>query len=390
MIVNLIRYPRVALFTDCFEEFDGETRTSAQLDRFARQHGLPLLTIHSGSGSSFERNGESRYLQLERSRAAFALDGGRHFDPFLVRAHSKIRQVLDDFRPEVIHVNGPGDAGLLGLYFSRVLGIPMAASWHTNVSPPVTGRGFPYLLKQFYRRAQVVLAPNEDLASMLFQIVRKPVHLVRRGIDSSLFSSSKRLYADGICRIGFAGKLCTEKNVRFLFDLEQALRRKVARPFRFLIVGEGSERSWLESNLRNAEFTGELQGEALARAYGRMDIFAFPSETDTFGSAVLQAMASGTPAVVMCKGGSRFFVEHNVSGFVCSDRDQFIQSVASLLANRELRRRMAFESCVHARRWSWDSICEATYRAYRVAVRSMPPLAPTKLHAPPPTPCPAI
>jgi hypothetical protein len=46
--------------------------------------------------------------------------------------------------------------------------------------------------------------------------------------------------------------------------------------FRFLIVGQGAEQSWLKANLRKADFTGVLKGEALARAYANMDAFHFP------------------------------------------------------------------------------------------------------------------
>jgi phosphatidylinositol alpha 1,6-mannosyltransferase len=386
--VNLTWYPRVAVFTDCFEDFDAESRTSTELDKFARHHGLPFLTIRSGSCGALERHGESRYLGLERSRLVVGLKDDSRFDPFLFRHHSRIRRVLEDFRPDVIHVTGPGDAGLLGLYFSRALGVPMAASWHAAANR-LLGSGSHYFLRQFYRQAQVLLAPNEEMVQTLRRLIDRPAYLMRRGIDGSLFSSSKRLYADGICRIGFAGKLSPDKNVRFLVELERALRRKVTRPFRFLIVGEGSERSWLETNLRNADFAGPLQGELLARAYARMDIFAFPSETETFGDPVLQAMASGAPAVVMSGGAARFLVMHGVSGFVSSGPDDFIRFVVSLLSNRELRRRMAIEACVQSRRWSWASICESVYRAYRFAVRSAPPLTPTNLSTPP-SPCPAM
>ena len=99
--VNLDRYPRVALFTDCFEESDRMSRTSRQLDEFASRNGLPFLTIHSGATNNFERIAESRYLRLERSRIAFRFDGELFFDPLLLRHYSTVREVLADFRAVV-------------------------------------------------------------------------------------------------------------------------------------------------------------------------------------------------------------------------------------------------------------------------------------------------
>ena len=60
-----------------------------------------------------------------------------------------------------------------------------------------------------------------------------------------------------------------------------------------------------------------------------MDLFAFFSETDTFGNVVLEALASGVPAVVTDKGGPKFIVEHERCGFVCGSDEEFIASGAA-------------------------------------------------------------
>jgi glycosyltransferase involved in cell wall biosynthesis len=48
---------------------------------------------------------------------------------------------------------------------------------------------------------------------------------------------------------------------------------------------------------------GALRGTVLAQAYADMDVLVFPSHTDTFGNVVLEALASGVPAVVTLDGG---------------------------------------------------------------------------------------
>jgi hypothetical protein len=106
------------------------------------------------------------------------------------------------------------------------------------------------------------------------------------------------------------------------------------RDFRFQISGSGSERAWLERHLPRAEFTGVLSGEALAAAYANMDVFAFPSHTDTFGNVVQEALASGVPAVVTASGGPRFIVRDGVSGFVAESDDDFCEPCAARWAVR--------------------------------------------------------
>jgi glycosyltransferase involved in cell wall biosynthesis len=61
-------------------------------------------------------------------------------------------------------------------------------------------------------------------------------------------------------------------------------------------------------------FTGVLRGEQLSRAYASADVFVFPSLTDTFGNAVLEAHASGLPAIVSDRGGPPEIVASHGSG----------------------------------------------------------------------------
>ncbi len=81
--------------------------------------------------------------------------------------------------------------------------------------------------------------------------------------------------------------------------------------------------------MRQAEFTGVLTGPELARTFANFDMLAFPSETDTFGLVVLEAFASGVPAVVTDRGGPQFTVRHGSSGYVARDFEEFVAYTAS-------------------------------------------------------------
>ncbi|HEX4999105.1 MAG TPA: glycosyltransferase [Terriglobia bacterium] len=148
---------------------------------------------------------------------------------------------------------------------------------------------------------------------------------------------------------------------------EEELRRRTDAPFRFLIVGDGTERPWLEANLSNADFTGVLTGEALAEAYGGMDVFVFPSETETFGNVVLEPPASGVPAIVTSAVLS-FIIQHGVSGFAANGPAEFADCVLQLVSSPQLRERMALAARARSEEWSWEAMMDAMYRAYRRAI----------------------
>jgi phosphatidylinositol alpha 1,6-mannosyltransferase len=102
--------------------------------------------------------------------------------------------------------------------------------------------------------------------------------------------------------------------VALLARVERELAAMGVGGVNFLIVGHGSEEASLRRDLKEADFAGVLRGAALARAYANMDVLVFPSHTDTFGNVVLEALASGVPAVVTPDGGPKFIVRDGETG----------------------------------------------------------------------------
>lgn len=157
---------------------------------------------------------------------------------------------------------------------------------------------------RFYKLAEVLFAPNVDLCRFLEKSTGRHCALMPRGVDTIVFSPEyqDRSGTDEPFVLGFCGRLSIEKNVFLLTRIRTELIARGITNFRFLIVGHGKEEGPLRQQLPNAEFTGVLRGNDLARAYANMDLFVFPSHTDTFGNVVLEALASGVPAVVTPDG----------------------------------------------------------------------------------------
>lgn len=382
--------PRVAFFTDTFHEINGVALTSRQLTDFARSRGVPFLCVRGSSETREFSEGQLIELELKRGPLAFALDKGLHHDPVLWRLSGRVADALERFKPDIIHVVSPGDVSEIGVFMARKMGIPLAISWHTNLHEfgamrlertlswmPDDARkrliGFSEaqmlnMVLLFYGLGNVLYAPNDELVEMLRQRTAKPVFLMKRGIDTSLFYPGRRTVSDSTLRLGYVGRLTPEKNVRFLRDLEVGIRQAGVPDFRLLVVGDGSETEWLKSNLQTADLPGILRGEALAEAYSNMDAFVFPSRTDTFGNVVLEAFASGVPAIVTNSGGPKFIVHQGHSGFVAQSDADFIARTAQLLRDADLRRSMSSNALEQARGESWNSVFEKVYEGYKVGI----------------------
>ena len=382
------RQPRVAYFPDSFHEVNGVAHTSRHFEAFVRRRGLPFLCVRAGDrAQAITEDGSLWTLELPRGFLSFALEKDLRFDPAFLRHIPLIGEVLKRFQPDLIHITGPSEVGMLGAWLAHHLRLPLAASWHTNVHEYAARRSewFLRLLPQrhsaaagqkiedlsmavaarFYSAARVLFAPNPELCALLERTTGRSCRLMPRGVDAELFHPAKRRRKseDDGAVLGFVGRLSVEKNIALLVAVQQELERMGQTNFRFLIVGHGNEEAWLRERLPRAEFTGVLKGEALAEAYANMDLFVFPSHTDTFGNVVLEALASGVPAIVTPDGGPATIVRDSETGRVVPDA-KFADAIAGALADPARHAQMRLAARSYALTMSWDSVFEGVYAAY--------------------------
>ena len=391
--------PRVAYFPDSFHEVNGVAHTSRHFEAFARRRGLPFLCVRAGERTqAIIEEGSVSTLELPRGFLSFALEKDLRFDPAFLRHIPLIGEVQERFQPDLIHITGPSEVGMLGAGLAHHLGLPLAASWHTNVHEYAARRSGWFLrllpkrqsaateqkiedlallaAARFYSVARVLFAPNPELCALLERATGRSCHLMPRGVDAELFHPAKRrrLPEDRAFILGFVGRLSVEKNVALLVQIQQELERMGLTNFRFLIVGHGAEQDWLRERLPRAEFSGVLKGEALSAAYAKMDLFVFPSHTDTFGNVVLEALASGVPAIVTPDGGPRTIVRDGETGRIARD-EEFAAAIAGILADPARHARMRLAARAYALTASWDAVFEGVYAGYETL------LAPSELAA---------
>ncbi len=388
--------PRVALFCETYHEINGVALTARQLVAYAKRQNLPLLAIHGGKQPGIHDEGNVRRIELSRSWLSVRIESDLRFDFAFSRYVGRIRNELLEFRPDVIHITSPGELGELGVYLSRKLNIPLVASWHTNfhqfaarrlqkimgflpagITRPTVAwsqlQGLRVLL-WFYGFAKVTLAPTPPQVDWLEKALGRPSFLMPRGVDPEQFNPKHRTANDGSLRLGFVGRVTPEKGVRLFRKIEQALVASGLNSFRIVIVGDGSEVGWLKRRLKHAEFTGVLRGEELARAYANMDLFVFPSKTDTFGNVVQEAASSAVASVVTNEGGPRHLVIDGETGYVSGSDTDFIRRVVELAHNRNLLQRMGTAARERMAGISWDAAFEKTYAAYRYCLPESSPV----------------
>jgi phosphatidylinositol alpha 1,6-mannosyltransferase len=383
--------PRVAYFPDSFHEVNGVAHTSRNFAAYAQRHQFPFLCVRAGpTPSPPNQSGHSQTLELPRSFASVGLEKDLAFDPLFIRHITRVERELIRFQPDIIHITGPSELGLFGAWFAHQLGIPLAASWHTNVHE-YAARRLNWLTSKLpahtssiedrvesisfstitwlYRKAQILFAPNRELCAQLEAATGTPCHLMQRGVDINLFNPTRRTRpTENKLVLGYVGRLSIEKNVALLPIIAQQLTA-LGHDVQFLIIGHGSEESDLRAAFTNSTvtFAGVLRGEALATAYANMDLLVFPSHTDTFGNVVLEALSSAVPAIVTPDGGPKYIVADGITGFITPD-ENFATAIATLANNRPLLTSMRENARTHALTCSWDTVFHRVYTAYQTVL----------------------
>ncbi len=381
------KIPRVAFFPDSYLEVNGAAMTCKRLTGFAQKRGYPFLCVYADQKNETFVDGSVTNLALKRAPLSIPIDEALKYDPFFARHIKRVGQALDEFKPDLLHITGVNDVSINAAILAYKRQIPLLGSWHTNLHEFASRRldkVFRFLPKSwnkalsgfaekqiyagsilYYKMPKVVLAPNLELVEALGKGSGRASFLMGRGVDSELFSPAKRTVDDGIIRLGFVGRLRAEKNVRLLVDLEKRLLEMGKTNFKFLIVGEGDEREYLQKTMKTAEFTGFISGEQLAEAYANMDIFVFPSETDAFGNVAQEANCSGVPAIVSNLGGPKFIIKEGESGFVAENFEDYVKYSVELMDNPETLAKMKLAARDFVVANSWDTVFDGVYDAYR-------------------------
>jgi glycosyltransferase involved in cell wall biosynthesis len=387
--------PRIAYFPDSFHEVNGVAHTSRNFVAFARRHSVPMLCVRAGQKTQiFPLDGSVQALELGRSRFAVQMEKDLSFDPLFFRYSGLISSAVRAFHPDIIHITGPSELGIFGAYFAWKLKIPLAASWHTNMHEYAARRmlwlsrhlgsagsklehsveaGVLNATSRFYRLAKVVYAPNPELCALLERTTYRPCHLMQRGVETETFTPAKRTRPPNDSQLirepvlGYVGRLSVEKNVALLPTIDAHLRVKGITP-KWLIVGHGAEDKLLRRELPTAELAGVLRGEALAQAYANMDLLVFPSHTDTFGNVVLEALASGVPAIVTPDGGPAHIISSGTTpevstGHIARDED-FAAAITDILSHPDTFAAMRLAARQYALRCSWDTVFARVIAAY--------------------------
>lgn len=339
-----------------YGEVNGVAYTCRELVAKLSARGIRLDVLTYGPREGAIVDGSVRLL-IHEPVHGLRIDPYLRIDPFFHLG--RIARIAASTSYSLVHSSTPDPLGWFASRLASQQGIPFVAGYHTALDSYARVRAgeaaaamMTLLLRWYYSKADLVLAPSAATAQALALHFRNRVEILGRGVDSDAFSPRFRTRpADDEVRALYVGRIAPEKGLEKLAGIF-----RLWRGASLTVVGDGPYLPALRRAVPWARFMGFLTGPALAREFADADLFVFPSETDTFANVVLQAMSSGLPVVVTDRQGASASVIDGVTGFVTRHITDFANACARLAGDGDLRKQMGLAARQHALGFRWSEV----------------------------------
>lgn len=289
-------------------------------------------------------------------------------------AGAQLRASWRKRRPDAVYIATEGPLGWSAVSAAEKLGIPTLSGFHTNfhtysrhyrlslLEPLI----FAYLRK-LHRRTGCTLVPTAELAAQLRDRAFGRVEVLQRGVDTELFNPGRHsaqlrrqwgVRPDQLVCL-YVGRIAREKNIHTAVAAFRALQQ-VRPDARLVLVGDGPLRATLAADNPDFVFCGVRRGVELARHYASGELFLFPSQSETFGNVVTEAMASGLAIVAYKQAAAGEHIRDGDNGALAEDPTPagFVRRAVDLARDTETLANLGRNAAAYATSLGWAGIVQ--------------------------------
>ena len=311
-----------------------------------------------------------------------------------------LKKQVDAFGPDLVHGNGEWSIGYLGAMYARHRRLPFVYTFHTmwedyiaNYTSLITSlipdKGLrlagKMLVKFYLKRANLIIAPTKHIAQVVERYgIKRPTTILPTGIPDnkfgkyslfrakSMFNTLSRKFPaiKGRKILLYIGRIVKEKNLAFLYDVLEKVKKKEADTV-LLMVGGGpylddlKELALQRGLEKSVCFTGYVPSKDVIYLYRMSQVFVFPSKTDTQGLVTIESMLAGLPVVAIGELGTVDVMQGDNGGFmVPDDADVFAEKVLLLMQDQKVHRQKVEEAKVWAQKWKISSLTPQLVKCY--------------------------
>jgi len=381
LIASDLHYPTI----------NGVATFSRNLARGLADHGHEVLVIAPSQSGKKCKEVDGNHVIIRTNSISFPFYQNFRISPNPMR---EVKKIIEDFDPDVIHIQMVLWIGNAALKVGNKKGIPIVSTNHAmpenlmdnlKLLAPVS-RPINYILKaygaRFHSKADYVTLPTQaaiDMFNANDKIV-VPMSPVSNGIDLGRFTptlADKDIYKTferplDAPIVTYIGRLDAEKHLSVL--MRAFARVHATHPdAHLLVVGDGTDAPHLHEMMyelgldEHTTFTGKVSDDDLVQLHKVGTVYCMPSPAELQSIATLEAMASGQPIVAVDAGALRELCQHERNGFLCEkDNDeQIADGIRAIISDAKLRTRFSKESLAIAKTHDLETTLKQFETIYR-------------------------
>lgn len=339
---KFLKKKNVLWFTDTINDLNGVSITLQTIAKKATEMDSNLMFVATLKDKEIPENLPGR-VKIIPSVHNLKMPYYSHLE---VKIPSMLRllKFVYEYNPDEIYISTPGPMGLAGLLIANLLNIKCTGIYHTDFACEVNeiagDKDITDIVDTytdwFFLKMDKTLVPTNEYMQKLENkgFSRLNLDYFNRGIETDIFKPYAKYKENKHFKLLYVGRISKDKNMDFLIEFFEKLQKRF-EDVKLEIVGDGPYFKTLYKKVkRNKDITlmGKIEYKDLPEIYNSADLLAFPSVTDTFGMAVLEAQACGIPALVSNIGGPQEIVKDGETGFVAPvDKDTWVNIAANII-----------------------------------------------------------
>ena len=380
---------KILIATDSYKfNMSGVTASILALCAGLRRCGHEVKTMSPSDCRRSYRNGDDYYI---KSIPVFYYPDMR----FSFSINDPLVRELEDWEPDVIHIQTEGSAQLMSKRIIRHCKASVVMSCHTDYAYFLFGRlrSFPPV-KAFmrsmgrimYRDAVKIIAPSQKARDFsILRSLQDRVTVIPNGIELEKYQKTlsaperhklrSSLGIDDSTKVMVAvSRMSREKNIRELISFLPSVLKRLP-DVKLLLVGDGPDRRQLEKLVerlqlrKNTVFAGPVPSAEVWRYYAAGDVFVSASTFEVHSMSYLEALAQGLPLLCRADDALAGVLEHGLNGMIYHSREEFTAHACKLLGDDGTAEEMGQSSLQKAAEFSSDRFADAVLRLYENAIR---------------------
>ncbi|HSC24610.1 MAG TPA: glycosyltransferase [Candidatus Babeliales bacterium] len=293
-----------------------------------------------------------------------------------------IIELCKKYCPDIIHVHHPFLLGVSALHAARSYGIPCIFTYHTLYEqyahyiplPKVCIKPLIQLtVVRFCKLVDGIIAPSSAVKKFLSeQRITTPIIVIPSALRSVFFTQDKvndSLYTKKPYELLVVSRFVPEKNIPFVFDVFKLLPEE----FNLTLVGYGIDYKKIKQyafdivclSPDRVRFIHKPPIDDLLLLYRNADFFIFPSQTDTQGIVLAEAMSQGLPVIALDGPGQQDIIINGVNGFIVTDEQHAAITIINTLSNPTLYHQLREGACTTAQKYHSHNIIKKIINFYQ-------------------------